>query len=251
MLEIWRPRAGVPAVPLYGHAGDVTAVCASAGGKYVVSGGQDGTVRLWLAAEARLLRQIEHDAPVEAVALNASRSEVLTAHADGSIRVGQGRTGQSVPLARHRGAIFALALSPDTTRLASGSAGGAIRVCDSLSGKPVWGEESGPAPVRALAWSPDGSVLAAGGEDGRVQLRDGATGDALQAHAELENVVGLAWPAPDLLVAGGGWLGRLVLWSRAGEVVDRLRVDDLTCLAALPGRLVVGCDDATVCVYGR
>src|SRR5690606_38409794 len=58
--------------PLAGHAGGVNAIAFDAEGARIVSGGDDGTVRVWDVAERRpvALRPMTHGGPVLAVAFS-------------------------------------------------------------------------------------------------------------------------------------------------------------------------------------
>ena len=52
-VNLWNAESGAPKFTLTGHDGDITAAAFSADGSKVVTGSEDGTVRLWNAATGR------------------------------------------------------------------------------------------------------------------------------------------------------------------------------------------------------
>jgi WD40 repeat protein/serine/threonine protein kinase len=79
---------------LEGHSAPVVAVSVSADGRWALSGGQDGTARLWntgAAGGARVLQ--EQDSPVTAVSLGAEGRSALTGGGDKLLRLWDAQEG--------------------------------------------------------------------------------------------------------------------------------------------------------------
>jgi len=73
---------------LNGHANEVHSVVLSADGKFAVSGGADGTVRIWEVPEGRCLRTFKgHTGQVVSVALSECGRYVLSGSGDGTARL--------------------------------------------------------------------------------------------------------------------------------------------------------------------
>lgn len=109
-------------VRLVGHTGAVTAVafCRTSGN--LVSGGRDGTARLWnLASGKPLLTLTAHAAGVTALAFSHDGQRLATGGEDGVVRLWDAVSGQQIAtLADFAGGPSALAFAPDGRRLAVG-----------------------------------------------------------------------------------------------------------------------------------
>ena len=125
----------------------VNGVAVSADGRMAVSGGSDGTVRVWdLAGDAAPRVLTGHAGPVNAVAVSADGRTAVSGSADGTVRVWD-LAGDAAPrvLTGHAGDVNAVAVSADGRIAVSGGDDGTVRVWDLagdaaprvLTGQPV------------------------------------------------------------------------------------------------------------------
>ena len=227
---------------LTGHSGPVAAVAVGAlpdGTPVVVSGGWDGTVRVWRLADGAPVGEplTGHNSAVVAVAVGAlpDGTPVVVSgsgYSDGTVRVWRLADGAPVgePLTGHAGPVNAVAAGrlPDGTPvIVSGGDDGTVRVWRLADGAPVGEPLTGHnSAVEAVAVGalPDGTpVIVSGGgyADGTVRvwrLADGApVGEPLTGHAGPVNAVA-AGRLPDgtpVIVSGSGHDGTVRVWRLA------------------------------------
>jgi WD40 repeat protein len=96
--SIWDVESGKRLHTLHGHAKVVLAVAYSPDGKHVITGGQDGTARIWnvaTGAQERVLR-LDSASPFESVTYSADGAQIITGHMDGSVAIWNNATGALV-----------------------------------------------------------------------------------------------------------------------------------------------------------
>jgi WD40 repeat protein len=207
--RITKPLASFP------HAGPVLAVSLSPGGRYLLTGSEDGMAHLRERATG----------PVARTVLNP------------------------------RERVCSIAFAPDGTRVVTGCVDGQVHLWEAATGTPLGSPLRHPRRVNAVAWSPDGQTIVTGCVDGQVRFWDVAThalvGPLLRHPAAVDSLaVGGAGP----LVLTGCKDGKARPWNAAtrqlsvpvfehaeGVVSVALRQD---------GRwFAAGCEDGTVQVW--
>jgi WD40 repeat protein len=151
----------------------VTCLAVAPDNQIMVSGNDDGTIRLWDLRGGEPIRHFRgHLRAVRFVAFSADGRTLISA-GDDAVRFWELATGgDRRTLPEVEPSAVAWAVSPAGQTLAVGTAGGRVYL------RPLRGE--GPARtlaghgdvVRALAFSPDGNMLASGSEDGTVLVWD-------------------------------------------------------------------------------
>ena len=108
-------------------------------GRRIVSGGVDGTVRVWDATTGEPIGAplSGHATTVASVAFSPDGRHIVSGSADKTLRVWDAGTGQQVgpPLAGHTHTVKSVAFSPDGTRIASASEDPTVRL---WPGPPAW-----------------------------------------------------------------------------------------------------------------
>ncbi|HEV3384846.1 MAG TPA: protein kinase, partial [Gemmata sp.] len=156
------------------HQKGVSSIAFSAGGDVLVSGGADGSARVWAADGASLIRSfVGHTDAVLAVAATPDGKLVATVNNGNipTIRLLNVATGKEVRrLIGHTRSVFALAISADGELLASAGLDKTIR---------LWGVEDGAERglllgheqrVSGLAFAPDHRTVVSAGMDGTARV---------------------------------------------------------------------------------
>ncbi|MEU9285625.1 caspase family protein [Streptomyces sp. NPDC048275] len=182
VAELWNPESRRPVgQPLTGHTNWVLAVATTSvnGRPVVITGGADGTARIWdLTSEQPLAA---HSGTVRTVALSdlGGRTVAVTGSDDTTARIWDLDAGRQdgSPLVGHQGPVSAVAFVKLRTGPAIITAGNdtTIRVWDSVTRRQLGAVLSGHTNrVSTLAlWSHEGrDVLVTGSHDGTVRLWD-------------------------------------------------------------------------------
>ncbi|MHC5822696.1 MAG: WD40 repeat domain-containing protein, partial [Nostoc sp.] len=102
-------------IPFRGHEDDVNSVAISADGQTIVSGGTDGTVRLWNLQGLPLAEPLRgHEDNVNSVAISADGQTIVSGGGDGTVRLWN-RQGLPLaePLRGHQDYVNSVAISAD------------------------------------------------------------------------------------------------------------------------------------------
>jgi len=175
---------------LEGHRGPVRTVQFAPTGEYVISGGDDNTIRIWDVATGRPYAELRgHSRPVQACAIAADGSQVFSGGQDGEIKlwdlVDYRPAPQGIALAGHTDAVLAAAFSPDGSRVITAGGDHAARVFASETGvRQATLAEGHDFLTSRAAYFANGTRLLTSGGDRTARIWDASTGSQLMT---LEN----------------------------------------------------------------
>ncbi|KAF9228991.1 WD40 repeat-like protein [Gyrodon lividus] len=160
----YRPveRLPVPFVPL-GHTGRIWLVAFLPGGKRVLSGSDDRSVRISRARDGHEVGTVMKEADwVFAVAASSDGHWIATGGLAKSITIWDATTHkQVVELEGHSSSVWSIAFSPDSMRVASSSDDQTVIIWSAVTGERLAGPLKGHTnPVSSVGFSPDGETVA-------------------------------------------------------------------------------------------
>ena len=182
---------------LSGHTGIVRCVAFVPGEAQLVSGADDGVVRVWSLPDGNLLRELAgHDGGVDSIAVTSDGTHIVSGSKDKTIRVWGLDTGEELQvLDGHAGYVKAVVISAATGQVMSGSTDRTIRQwdIDATSGNGVVSAHR--EAVALLSIAADGRRAISGTQSDTLTVWDIPTGDRLDgrisvSHASKPIVVG-------------------------------------------------------------
>jgi WD40 repeat protein len=198
-----------------GHTDRITGVAFVASGRRALSGGADGTLRLWDVQSEQPLDTIDVGLPINSLALSPDGRHVLLGLDDNHVRMWDWQERQEVRQFRgHTFFVLAVAFSTDGARAVSGSGDRSIRVWDVPSGECLATLAGHSDRVGAVATSADGRFVLSGSDDSTVRLWDVAAGQSIQVYTGHRGAVhGVAITPDGKRGLSGGEDGTARLWD--------------------------------------
>ncbi len=210
-------------------------------GKFLISAGDDGVVRIWDIASGKTVRKILGkiddgvDGLIYAAALSPDERYLavggwLSSDADyGAIRIHDFHTGEVLALLKgHTNTVHSLAFSPDGRWLASSSSDRTVKIWDATGWKLIHTLSGHQDDVNAVAFSPDGKMVVSGSYDKNLRLWDRSTGHLLkEMTGNQSNVFTVAFSPDGAYIASGSRDGIVKLWDgHSGALVRNLAAQE-------------------------
>jgi WD40 repeat protein len=204
-----------------GHTSGLQDVCVLPDEKQIVSGGNDGTLRLWDLKTGRELRRFEgHSDVVRSMALLPGGRRIVSSSADRNVCVWDIETGDTLQkLVGHHGEVWDVAALPDGKRVVSASFDETLRVWNVDSGEQIKIIEVGE-PAVSVAALPDGRHVLCGDRVGSLQLWDLNESSLVRRFVGHTHEIRAIAVSPDgrLALSSGGKDGTMRLWDiESGE----------------------------------
>lgn len=187
-----------------GHTGSVKALGITPDGNFLVTGGDDSTVRVWEVNTAKQMRVFQghqkrdaSDSPskgVTAIAIRKDGKQIASGSADGAMRIWDLTTiDHHKALGEAGDSLWIVAYSPDGKKLAAAGSDKTIRVYNAETYKLEATLSGAKSPITSLAFFPDSNKLASAGGDMVVVIWDVAKGSVVKELTGHESaILGLA-----------------------------------------------------------
>jgi WD40 repeat protein/serine/threonine protein kinase len=211
-----------PVTRLMGHRGAVTGLALGDEGRWIVSAGADGTLRVWNAGSGAPVRIIElDDGPATAIAVDDHRA--LTGHKSGAIVLWDLERAEKLTLFQHQPApVTGLAFAGDADHFAAASQTGAMSLFDVRAPTAPTLVAEGLDGAQAIAGSPSLRLLASAGQDHSIRLwRTDTGGLARSWRGQSESASALEMSPGGRSLATGSMTGAVRLWSTSSSRPQR------------------------------
>ncbi|MBD2354613.1 hypothetical protein H6G41_08210 [Tolypothrix sp. FACHB-123] len=240
------PPGGSLVRTLVGHSDSVKALALTSDGKYVISGSDDNTLKVWNWQTGELLRTLNnHSSSVQALALTSDGKYVISGSDDNTLKVWNWQTGELLrTLNGYSDWVKALALTSDGKYVISGSDDNTLKVWNWQTGELLRTLEGHSSWVYAVAWSADSKYVISGSGDNTLKVWNWQTGELLRTlNNHSSSVKALALTSDGKYVISGSDDNTLRVWNwQTGEELRTLNghSDWVNALALTPdGKYVI------------
>ena len=163
------------------HADWINSVVWSPNGKYIASGSNDCTIKIWDATTGACIHTLTgHDNRITSVSWSPDGKQLASSSDDCTIKIWDATTGACIhTLTSETSWITSVSWSPDGKHIASGSWDNTIKIWDATTGtctQTLTGHTNG---VDSVSWSPDGKHIASSSDDRTIKIWNVSTGTCI------------------------------------------------------------------------
>ncbi|KAF5672301.1 vegetative incompatibility het-E-1 [Fusarium heterosporum] len=209
---------------LKGHSKKITALVVSPNGQLLVSGSEDGTIKLWLIEGVQVQSTELHSSSISDLAFSPDNHLVASATTGGAVGLWDTATGEAILLAGHTGKVTQVLFSPNGSYLASCSVDKTICVWIAATGQ-FWGSLNGHSDiVTSMVFSPNSRFIASASADETVRLWYLASNTIfaeLTGHGDIVNAVVYSADGEQILSCSDDHTIRL--WNKEGRFNGMIR----------------------------
>jgi hypothetical protein len=166
---------------LHGHVGAIWSIAYSPDGTLIVSGSDDGTIKVWDALvdyEKIILEEANPANPAQTVCFNSDGTLLASGENDNVIRIWSTEEWEVLhKLSGHEDSINSINFSPDSRYVVSGSSDNTIKIWRADTGELLKTLEGHLGSVTSVQYSVNGEHIVSSGEDNTIRIWDSETGE--------------------------------------------------------------------------
>jgi len=206
-----------------GHKGSVTGVGHSSDGRFVVTTGEDATLKVWQDGGRKLLRSINLDAG-KATSLAVGSTRAVTGHKEGRVTLWDLEYGLRVAAFKRNDAdIWSVSFAGSPERILAAGNDWKLTLLDARTPVlPVHVFDGHENAVQAIAFSGPRNLIASGGADRTVRTWNAETlAETRVYRGHRDHVVTLAFAPGGRHLASGDLAGNVRIWSMTTRRLER------------------------------
>jgi WD40 repeat protein len=206
------------------HVGGVTALQGTLESKRVVSGGMDGTIRIWSTGiqKQTLLRSMkEHRGRVWNIKINSNNKEALSCSADGSCIIWDIQNYHRTLCIFDKIVFKSIVYHPEGAQLLTTGSDRRIGYWEVFDGQLLRSLETGDeeqGEINSLSMMKDGKHFLSGGSDGIVKIWDYDLGETVSENdGHSGGIMSLTVSPDERRVVSVGGEGSVIIWKVQGK----------------------------------
>jgi tRNA A-37 threonylcarbamoyl transferase component Bud32 len=206
-----------------GHKGGITGVGHTPDGRFIVTTGEDATLKIWQDGGRKLFRSIELDAG-RATSLAVGPTRAVTGHKEGRVTIWDLEYGLRVAaFKRNEADIWSVSFAGSPERILTASNDWKLTLLDARTPVlPVHVFDGHENAVQTVAFSAARNLIASGGADRTVRIWSGETlAETRVYRGHRDHVVALAFTPDGRQLASGDLAGNVRIWSMSTRRIER------------------------------
>ncbi|KPA17571.1 WD-40 repeat-containing protein [Candidatus Magnetomorum sp. HK-1] len=178
---------------------DINSVHINPTNKYIATGSNDRTIKIWDAKTGQCLKILKSDNSIKSVRFNPQKKFQIASATSDNIKIWNFSTGNCIKtLSGHKNTINSLSFSPDGNFLASGGDDHTVNLWDIQRNKLMKTFHGHIDDVNEVTFSPDGKWIASASDDGTIKIWNVYNEKHCYTIATLQDNEWIIWRKSDL-----------------------------------------------------
>ncbi|WP_426531805.1 hypothetical protein [Bradyrhizobium sp. McL0615] len=211
---------------LLGHKRQINTLQFSPDGLTLLSGSDDGTLRIWDLNSKVSLRTYDANAgPVRTAEFSSDGKKVLSLSDDGVARLWDVTTGSALTSLKGKDPIVQARIAPTGHLVATVSQEGGVTLWSAATAQVLLTWPSNKSGTRSVAFAPDEGTIASGEASGELQTWNVKSGSLLwTVHAHNSGITDVSYSSDGKAISTASDDGTAAVWNAvSGAEVARLR----------------------------